>query len=61
MRYRVPFVARSYVKIAGVYFYGDCRTASMETVAERLLDDPNATSEDKKIAQEIVDRANETT
>ena len=61
MRYRVPFVARSYVKIAGVYFYGDCRTASMETVAVRLLDDPNATSEDKKIAQEIVDRANETT
>lgn len=60
MRYRVPFVARSYVKIAGVYFYGDCRTASMEQVAERLTDDANASPEDKKLAQEILERANET-
>lgn len=56
-RYRVPIVARSYVKIGDTYFYGESKVASMKDVAERLLANENASEAEKKLAQDIIDKA----
>ena len=56
-RYRVPIVTRSYVKVGENYYYGECRTASMKEVAARLLNNPTASEEEKKLAQDILDKA----
>ena len=35
-RYAIPLVGRAYVKIGSLYYYGDCTTASMKDVAEKI-------------------------
>lgn len=35
-RYDVPFVARAYVKIGSLYFYGNCTTKSVKEAAENI-------------------------
>ena len=56
-RYRVPIVARSYVKVGENYYYGECQTASMKDVAAHLLNNPAASEKDKALAQEILAKA----
>ena len=56
-RYRVPIVARSYVKIGDTYYYGESKMASMKDVAERLLANENASEAEKKLAQDVIDKA----
>ena len=56
-RYRVPIASRPYVKIGGMYFYGDCHISSMENAAKRLIENPEASEEDLKMAQNILDNA----
>lgn len=56
-RYRVPIVARSYVKVGETYYYGDSKIASMKDVAAHLLNNPAASEEDKALAQDILDKA----
>lgn len=56
-RYRVPIVARSYVKVGETYYYGDSKIASMKDVAAHLLNNPAASEEDKALAQEILAKA----
>lgn len=56
-RYRVPIVARSYVKVGETYYYGDSKIASMKDVAAHLLNNPAASDEEKALAQDILDKA----
>ena len=56
-RYRVPIVARSYVKIGDTYYYGESKMASMKDAAERLLANENASEAEKKLAQDVIDKA----
>ena len=56
-RYRVPIVARSYVKIGDTYYYGESKMASMKDVAARLLANENASEAEKKLAQDVLDKA----
>lgn len=56
-RYRVPIVARSYVKIGDTYYYGESKMASMKDVATRLLANENASEAEKKLAQDVLDKA----
>ena len=35
-RYDVPFVARAYVKIGSLFFYGNCTTKSVKEAAENI-------------------------
>ena len=56
-RYRVPIVARSYVKIGDTYYYGESKMASMKDVAERLLANENASEAEKKLARDVIDKA----
>ena len=56
-RYRVPIVARSYVKIGDTYYYGESKMASMKDAAARLLANENASEAEKKLAQDVLDKA----
>ena len=56
-RYRVPIVARSYAKVGSIYYYGESKVASMKDVAARLLENENASEEEKQFAQDILDKA----
>lgn len=56
-RSRVPIVARSYAKVGSIYYYGESKVASMKDVAARLLENENASEEEKQFAQDILDKA----
>ncbi len=56
-RYRVPIVARSYVKIGDTYYYGESKMASMKDAAARLLANENASEAEKRLAQDVLDKA----
>ena len=45
------------VKIGDTYYYGESKMASMKDVATRLLANENASEAEKKLAQDVLDKA----